>query len=416
MKKIYPLTMILCVAFVFSGCFSLPKNSLPLFQRSVIIDGAKTLNQILSKARVEKIDDPSLNNLQVLYVKGTPYEMGFQHGRLLKDQVNACIYHVMRKIRFYATEEMLDEVYDLMAPHIPIEEQEEMRGLAHGAEIPLRLVHWFHALPEVTEYKWRKQFTNKFKGTSCSNVSAFGKATEDGALYQLRVLDWNRKLGVQKWPLVLVHQPDTGFASVTFSYTGFIGCVSGMNSQKIALGEMGYGSPPNETLEGIPFVFLFRKLLRETDSLEDVKKEVEEALRTCSYIFMASDGKAENNKAMLLASNRDTVDVYGENQLLVDYRNGETLPPMENVVYAGARKKALIESLQQHYGKLSVETLKNVAVKASLKSNIQNVIFRPETLETWVSNAADTSKKEAGKACNQKWFHFNFGEKMKKLP
>ena len=31
-----------------------------------------------------------------------------------------------------------DEAYDLMAPYIPVEEKEEMRGLAHGAGIPLR--------------------------------------------------------------------------------------------------------------------------------------------------------------------------------------------------------------------------------------------------------------------------------------
>ncbi len=416
MKKLYPLIIILNVILAFSGCFSLPENHLSLYQRSVVIDNKEKLNHIVSKARVEKTNDASLNNLQVLYMKGTPYEMGFQHGRLLKEQVRACIYHVVRKIRYYATEEMLDEVFALMSPYIPVEEHEEMRGLAHGAEIPIRLVHWFHAIPEVTEYSRRKLFTKKYKGTSCSNVAAYGKATEDGALYQLRVLDWNRKLGVQNWPLVLVHQPDVGYASITFSYTGFIGCISGMNSQKIALGEMGYGNPPNETLEGTPFVYLFRKLLREATSLETIKKGVTEARRTCSYIFVASDGKAGKNKAMLMVSNRDTVDFYGENQLLVDYRNGETLPPIENIVYAGARKKALTESLKLHYGNLSVEQLKVVAKKASLKSNIQNVIFKPETLETWVSNAADTGKSVEGKACNQKWFYFNFGEKIKGKP
>ncbi len=410
MKKIYQKSIILFFLLTLTGCFSLPENHLPVYQRSVVIEDENTLNAILSKARVEKTNDPALNNLKVLYLRGTPYEMGFQHGRLLKNDVKNCIYSIIRKIRFFATEEMLDEVYDLMEPYIPLEEKEEMRGIAHGAGIPLRMIHWFHAIPEATEYKGRRKFSKKFKGTSCSNVAAFGKATEDGDLYQLRVLDWNRKLGVQQWPVIIVHQPDTGYSSVSFSYAGFTGCVSGMNSKKIALGEMGYGSPNNETLEGTPFVFLFRKLLREASSLKLVKQKIEEARRTCSYIFLASDGKVIENRAILIVSNKDTVQTFSENMLLTDYRNGETLPPMESIVYAGARKKELVQSLKDYYGSLSVVTLKEVARQASMKSNVQNVIFKLSTLETWVSNAADTGKSTAGKACNQKWFYFDFGK------
>ncbi len=402
--------VILIILLTLAGCFKLPENHMSVFQRSVMIDSNTAIQTVLAKASVKKTNDPALNNLQVLNVKGTPYEMGFQHGSLLKNEVRACIYHVMRKIRFFATEEMLDEVYDLMAPYIPVEEKEEMRGLAHGSGIPLRLIHWFHAIPEATEYKGRNQFTKKFKGTSCSNVAAFGKATEDGGLYQLRVLDWNRKLGVQKWPVIIVHQPDNGYSSVSFSYAGFIGCISGMNSEQIALGEMGYGSPPDETLEGTPFVFLFRKLLREAKSLTAVTAKINNARRTCSYIFLASDGKVRENRAILIVSNKDTIKTFTENQCLTDYRNGEKLPPMENIVYAGARKKELIKSLNDYYGSISVVTLKEVARQASMKSNVQNVIFKPSTLETWVSNAADTGKNQAGKACNQKWFYFDFGK------
>ncbi len=44
---------------------------------------------------------------------------------------------------------------------------------------------------------------------------------------------------------------------------------------------------------------------------------------------------------------------------------------------------------------------------------MQNVVFKPKTLETWVSNAG-FQKNETGKACNQKWYYFNFGEELRK--
>jgi hypothetical protein len=36
--------------------------------------------------------------------------------------------------------------------------------------------------------------------------------------------------------------------------------------------------------------------------------------------------------------------------------------------------------------------------------------MKPATLEAWMVNASNTSKDEAGKACNQPWYYFDFGK------
>ena len=208
-----------------SGCTIFPVNRLSIQQRSTVIAGKETENLVLSKASLKPSNDAAVNHIKILYLSGTPYEMGFQHGRLLKNEVREAVYHILSKTSFFLPGAALDEVYDLMAPFIPLEEQQEMRGLAHGAGLPLQLIHRVHALPELSEYKGRKQFAHRLDGTSCSNLAAFGEATKAGNLLQLRVLDWNRSLGTQKWPVIIVHRPDIGNASVTFSFAGFIGCV-----------------------------------------------------------------------------------------------------------------------------------------------------------------------------------------------
>jgi len=416
MKRFLPFLPVLLAALCLTAaCTHVPDNALPLDQRSMVIDSPADAERILSKARMTETDDPSVNHIKVLYLSGTPYEMGFQHGRLNYADVRANVKHIVGLAKHYAHEDIMDEVYDLMAPHIPIEEKEEMRGLAHGANLPLRVIHWLHCIPEVSEFGPKERLSKKFKSTFCSNMVAFGKATADGSLYQMRVLDWIRQLGAHKYPVILVHQPDQGNTSATFSFAGFIGCVSGINEKHMAFGEMGYGDPEGERLDGIPFVFLFRKLMREANTLAEATDMIQTARRTCSYVYMISDAKAatDADKANLFVTDPSRVLLFKENMRLVDERNPEDVyPAIDDVVYGGARPEALYDKLTEHYGRINMERLTNTAKAVSLKGNMQNVIFKPKTLETWVSHAATSKKDKEGRACNQEWFYFNFGSAL----
>lgn len=414
-EKIIGLFSLLVIIAMMTGCTWVPRNHLPLYQRSVIIENEAMAEQVLSKARLEESNDPEVNNIKILHLSGTPYEMGFQHGRLIRDDVKANVHNIIGLAQRFASEDVMDEVYDLMAPYIPLEDQEEMRGLAHGAGIPLRVIHWLHAIPEVSEYGPKRQFVRNLKGTSCSNLAAFDSATVDGEIYQLRVLDWIRQLGAQEYPVILVNKPDYGNASATFSYAGFIGCVSGMNDRYMAFGEMGYGNPPGESLEGIPFVFLFRKLMREADNLDDVIRIISEARRTCSYVYVISDAKAEDHdrKALLFVSDRDRVEFYPANTALVDERDAVSYPAIKDVVYGGAKSEELNAQLMSYHGRISPETLMEIAKPVALRGNVQNVIFKPATLEAWVTNAATDGRDVEGMAVNQKWYYFDFGAALR---
>ncbi len=409
-NRIIRITSLAILFFLVQGCTKLPENKIDLYQRSMMIQNKTAEESVLAKAVLKQSKDPGVNHIKILHLSGTPYEMGFQHGRLLKQDVRACINHIMKIAALYASTDIMDEIYDLMEPYIPVAEKEEMRGLAHGAGLPLRLVHWIHAIPAVSEYKYKKRFFKQFKSTSCSNIMAFGNASKNSEMVQMRVLDWNRRLGAQKWPVILVHKPYVGNASITFSFAGFIGCVSGMNEKHMAFGEMGYGNPDGETLEGIPFVFLFRKLMREANSLEDAVKIIKNAKRTCSYVYLISDAKKNKNQVngLIFITDRQRVITFKENTILEDERDDDIYPALDDVLYAGAKSRELYQALKKNYGSISAPVLMEISKKVSLKGNIQNVIFKPQTLETWSSYAANDKMDEQGKACNQKWLYFNF--------
>lgn len=409
--KTRPVCAALILVSILSGCARVPVNQLTLYQRSVAVTSMEMEATILAKAELRETKDPALNHLKALYLSGSPYEMGFQHGRMIAADVRSAVSHVIRRVLMVAEADMLDEVYDLMAFHIPVEEQEEMRGLAHGAGLPLRVIHWLHVIPEVSEFGGRKKLRKSRNGTSCSNVAAFGAATRDGSLLQLRVLDWKRELGVHQWPVILVHRPDTGYPSVTFSFAGFIGCVTGMNSRHLALGEMGYGNPAGEeTLEGLPFVFLFRKILREADSLDQALEIIRAAKGTCSYAYVLGDGAA--GRAALVTVNRSRFDVVYPEGAFHDRRSGSLWPGIADVSYVSADQERFRELIRARHGRLDVAGLKTIAKEIARKSNIQNVIFRPETLEAWVSHAESVRRDEAGRAANQKWFYMDYSDAL----
>ena len=236
--------------------------------RSDVIESVEHERAIVAKARVDWTDD---HKIRVLYVSGTPYERGYQQGVLLRTEVRDNLLSMYEKLLDkFQFEELLYESYERQRPFIPQEYIDEMHGLAHGARIPLKVVHAIHALPEITEWGGKKKLKKVIKdmmagvyGSSCSNFSAAGSATPDKTMYTVRVLDWGlHKISkLHEYPLITVTIPEKGIPSANIGWVGFLGAVSGMNAQGITLGEMGYGDPEGETMRGTPMPFVLRDVL-----------------------------------------------------------------------------------------------------------------------------------------------------------
>lgn len=71
----------------------------------------------------------------------------------------------------------LDLTHEVTRPFTNRKYYQEMRGIADGAEISLKILIRIHMIGQLT------------KGT-CSMFGAWGKATPDEKVIQLRSLDW----------------------------------------------------------------------------------------------------------------------------------------------------------------------------------------------------------------------------------
>jgi hypothetical protein len=313
-------------------------------------------------------------------------------------------------------EEILAEAYERQRPFIPQEYIDEMHGLAHGARIPLKVVHAIHALPEVTEWGGKKKIKKVLKdmldgvyGTSCSNFAASGPATSDGKMYTVRVLDWglHRISKLHEYPLITVTLPEAGkgIPSANIGWVGFLGAVSGMNAEQITLGEMGYGDPANETMRGKPMPFLLRDILTYAHNLQEVQKIIKESIGTNSFVFLMSDGKS--NSAELYLRNRERFEVHYPGKDLTDEKR--TFPAIGDVLYGGHYQDKMTEALGSKRGTLKPEVIMSEVIPSiAMPSNFQNVLYEPRGLQFWFNNAAGPEAR----AAEQPYTYFNFGKAL----
>jgi isopenicillin-N N-acyltransferase like protein len=239
----------------------------------------------------------------VLHLWGTPYEMGFAHGRLAREEVRFIVGPVLAMMALGGKWSMadLDEAWAKAEPFIPTEYVDELHGLADGAEVPFKSVCRMHIVPELSEFH-------------CSFFASWGAATKDGHLIQIRALDYATEAGIQKHPALIVYEPDEGVPFVNVAWLGFVGMVTGMNEEGIAMSEIGddFGKE-TDTLEGEPMCFLMRDVIQNSKTLDEAVTRVREADRTSSYLYCIGDGKIPDARA--LATCHDKCDVYDPSTL-----------------------------------------------------------------------------------------------------
>ncbi|MBW7863332.1 MAG: peptidase C45 [Candidatus Hydrogenedens sp.] len=343
-------------------------------------------------AYLEQIGDE-----RVLHLKGTHYDMGFQHGALMKDEIMEASAKILAvgnlswKGNFQAS---LDEAWNRTSPFLPEKYKEEIRGMADATGLSVQQVQNFTIFPELFH---------------CSGFALWGTATADGELLHGRVLDYMRSAGLDKYSLIIIQEPEGANAFVNVAYSGMIGSVTGMNDRQIGVGEMGGGGA--EKWDGMPMTFLIRECLESGSVLDDVVRIMRDTARTCQYYYVISDAKAENGRGMAygVAAETDGIQFIGPNEF------HPQLPlPVEDAVLlsAGDRYRVLAERAKKMHGQFTPQlALDLMARGVSMTSNMHNALFKPKTMELWVANSTVRQP-----ACNRAYRHYDIRALMASKP
>lgn len=346
---------------------------------------------------LEKVD-----GYLVLHLKGTPYEIGFQHGALLKEHVRQNMYQLLEvKAREWTLVDMgplkvtpktaIEMIVKIQEPHVGQRYFDEIRGVADGAELAHSDIRAANFIPELFH---------------CSGFALSGTATRNGKMLHGRVLDYAVDWGLQDHAVLMIVEPAGRLPWVNVSYAGFIGSVTGMNAEHVSIGEMGGGGLGH--WGGRPMSLLIREALETSRSLDEAIAVFRDGPRTCQYYYVLADG--EMNKAVGMEASWDVFS-------LVEPGTPHPLLPKAVkdcvLMSAGSRYDELVKRATESHGKFNAEeALKLMERPVAMKSNLHNVLFEPETTRFWVANASSDKRP----AAEQKYYSFSLKELLQRRP
>jgi hypothetical protein len=264
----------------------------------IIISIPVTGNNNLIDARNNKPSFLFLNNgwvdnkggIKILHLNGSYYEMGYQHGFLLRDEIeeNFRAFLEFAYKKGYSYEEF-HEIWDIMKNYLPQVYLEELQGVADSSGLSFENISILNI--------------GFFVIINCGSFIAWENATIDGKLYHARSSDFSLSIMdpitgtyIQENQILIIRKPIDGFASLAIAFAGEVGCASGINEKGIGIGMLSSWSS-NETQNGIEIGFRVRMVLdNAANDFEAISIIISN--KTLGYNCILSDGKIPKGYAI----------------------------------------------------------------------------------------------------------------------
>lgn len=343
-----------------------------------------------------------VDGYRVLHVKGTPYAMGYQQGALLRDDIRENVHFLfdvkskelrveMAGITLANPKKIIAGIVETQRKFIPERFFEEMKGIADGAGMDAQDIVIANFIPELFH---------------CSGFALCSSATKGGKLYHGRILDYGCDWRLQDHAVLTVAEPAGKIPFLNVTYAGFIGSVTGMNAERISIGEMGGGGMGH--WDGIPMALLVRMALEEADGLDRAVAIFRDNPRTCEYYYVIADGESNNAVGMEASWNTFTTVGLGES-------NPKLPHPIKDAVAlsAGDRYQELVRRIKAGHGRFDADSARRLMDRpVAMRSNLHSVLFETSTTRLWVANAS----KDGMPAADQPYHAFNFRELLVRQP
>ena len=369
------------------------------------------------------------NGLKVVYFSGTPEEIGQQQSLfILNDDTEGQIaFYNNLKQRMETGNNVVDGFYNLytnhqiiptLKRHIPEEYLQEFRGMEKGVKGEAKVL-------DANDFIFANSFQDIGLAMGCSVFSAWGDTTQSGELIVGRNMDKKEYLGIAKYQYLAFYNPAKGHKFVTLNYPGHAGLMQGMNEQGLVIA-MSYANTkkPETSIDGLPFVLMFRQVLQYSANLEEAIESVKNTPRTIGLnITLAS---AKDNRAVVLETSanrfylREAENyIYATNHFRSEYMKKHGNGKFR--VHSYMRDERFEELIAQYSGDLNYQDMvkimrdkfdpdsrrgKGLVAGIENAGTMASLVFRPDKLQIYPSNLSGMPAPEGeylGFDCKKIW-------------
>ncbi|MEP6663613.1 MAG: C45 family autoproteolytic acyltransferase/hydrolase [Verrucomicrobiota bacterium] len=243
--------------------------------------------------------------LPVIFLKGTPFEIGYAHGFLDREKMHTLENEFLEMIHGYVPQQWKIDLlknYVIyrnrhLSDFIPLSYRMEIYGTTLGAtdvhpeegSFYNRLLN-YHAAHDVSYMLIDNPLVSK---AGCTAFGAWGSETQNGHLITGRNFDWEAAEVFSRDRVVILCEPDGAIPFISLAWAGMAGVVSGMNREGISVTVNGAPSGlPDET--ATPVAIVAREILEHSHSLGealDILKRAKVFVSTLWLVGSRVDGR-----------------------------------------------------------------------------------------------------------------------------
>ena len=234
--------------------------------------------------------------LAVLYLTGTPYEMGYANGVLTQPLIHRQEESVVGLFNRYVPQPWAQFLVKFavvyknrrLPEHVLPEHQLEVLGLSRGCPDAhpelgpyyCRLLN-YHGAQDISYMLMHSPLLQ----AGCTAFGAWGAATRDGHLLTARNFDWEADPVFDEGRIVVICEPKDGLAFISLAWAGMAGCVSGMNRDGVSISVNGAPSRlPKEA--ATPTCLVAREVLQHARNLAEATEIIRRRKVFVSALFL----------------------------------------------------------------------------------------------------------------------------------
>jgi len=390
-KPAFLLILISILSYSFSGCANPPDVS----RKQINRESEKIGFHGRSKKYIK-------NGITVVYLTGTPYEIGFAHGKLCKTEIRGVNKSFLE---FYDCLEKnpRDKWLNLsrqMEKNIPEEYIEEMRGISDGAAIPYDQILFLNTLSTID------------MGNKCF---AFAFRNAASRIITIRQVDGYKDSDLYKKMILFIVKPERGFGFAAILNPGWVDGETGINEKGITVSQNNIGIKQDDW-NVTPITHLSRYMLQYSETLKDIEELLERQQAYPARLIFTS---SREGAAAFEFANKEKARLNMQNGFLA-LSNHARFISSKKIGSGSARRLSYAEDFfKKHSGHIDIEKAIDLVRSPRISRstfwdsfrvhNRQSIIFSPETLDFWIAIPPGSNHKAA---CLGEFIGFNLRNQL----